>query len=811
MRYLLPLALAGALLGTTPSAADYLSPEQAGFADCMLIYETPERPAESLMPYVATAGADGQWLFDSFLFLRFGGGPSGAMYYNGPTNMADWEYALDQWFAPGRDLAALQEAVAQASAALGPPPSPRTVVLSLHYPSTGMHDFGDVDGDERSEDLANPDDCRKAIAWHVDEAIRRFSEADLPDLRLWGFYWMNEDIAGEDQGLARMAAEIVHGRGYRMLWIPYYRAAGFRQWRELGFDAGILQPNYAFLEQHDGRIRNDRILETAALARDAGMGVEIEAGSVATDPRAREMFLDYLAFGADGVAGYQRGAKAYYQGTDLFRQLRDSPDPDARSAYGQIARFLGGRPVPRPGALTDLVLDASPLTDGRSYSPLDPQAPTVQLAAEGAVLRFREPRRVEEVEVSLVRGSERRVGRAVVEATTTASEDWVPAGWTSVSLSPRTADTAWTQVAALPVGLSEVTALRVRMLTPDGGVPPIADEISLVSRISPGQESRSEGHLAAGCRYTVEPAFAQAYPDAGGMLTDGVVGEHGWSEGKSVGWFGTGATIVLDLGPDRAVDEVVVRCDGGGSAGVEIPDSVTAELYAGAEAPSLRGSGTGAPPPEPAAVACAGSPDVTVDWQDEGPEGRRNATGAIRLRLPAGAVTARWVMLRLTCRGWLMVSEVEASSGGANVARGVSYTATPLPTPRQGLRYADDGLILTDGVVAEGFVPPRLVGWTGQQATVTLDLGASREIREVRVHTLGGGSAGIFAPRAAEVDVSADGTDWRAAGRATLADPGGDVCVALTLMARFETEGRYVRVRVEPSTGWLMLSEIEVH
>ena len=241
------------LLAVAASAAGYLTPEEAGFADCMLIYNQPERSTEHLMPYVARLDADGtpvEWLFDSFLFLFYGGAPSGASYYNGPTNLGDWLHSLDTWFEAGRDLDALAEAVERAAAVLGPPPKPIQVMFSIHYPSAAQTDFGDPAGEGRNLDLSEPADRERLVSWYIDETTRRFRAANHADLELWGFYWMNEDVGPGDDVIVRAAADQLHDRGLRFLWIPYYRAPGYSRWRDLGFDVAILQPNYAFLEQH---------------------------------------------------------------------------------------------------------------------------------------------------------------------------------------------------------------------------------------------------------------------------------------------------------------------------------------------------------------------------------------------------------------------------------------------------------------------------------------------------------------------------------------------------------------------------------
>ncbi|HJN17738.1 MAG TPA: DUF4855 domain-containing protein, partial [Armatimonadota bacterium] len=262
-----------------PSLAEYPTPEQAGFHHCMLIYDAATRDAAGMMPFVthlSKRDRPTEWLFDAFLFCAQGSGPSTeASYMNGPTNQADWQAMLEPWFSPEHGFPALQAAVDQAETRLGPIPKPLQIIITIPYPSISQTDFGDVDGDGVSEDLTDADDFTEAISWYLDLATRRFDEADLPDLELWGFYWTWEGIAGADGANALLTSEIVHERGRRLLWIPWYRASGWESWRDFGFDVAIMQPNYAFLTYHRDAIRNDRLVDNAEAARAHGLGVEM--------------------------------------------------------------------------------------------------------------------------------------------------------------------------------------------------------------------------------------------------------------------------------------------------------------------------------------------------------------------------------------------------------------------------------------------------------------------------------------------------------------------------------------------------------
>lgn len=806
------------LLAVAASAAGYLTPEEAGFADCMLIYNQPERSTEHLMPYVARLDADGtpvEWLFDSFLFLFYGGAPSGASYYNGPTNLGDWLHSLDTWFEAGRDLDALAEAVERAAAVLGPPPKPIQVMFSIHYPSAAQTDFGDPAGEGRNLNLSEPADRERLVSWYIDETTRRFRAANHADLELWGFYWMNEDVGHGDDVIVRAAADQLHDRGLRFLWIPYYRAPGYSRWRDLGFDVAILQPNYAFLEQHGGRIRSDRLIETAALASSLGMGVEIEAGSILADPRARAIFRDYLAFGGGELCGYGDGVKAYYQGGEYFRELRLSDDPDAGRLYDEIADFIHGRGVALPGALrgsarildpTGRAIAAPELVDGLLATHLHPDRSTRAVSGDlGAIeLELPTPRALAELEVSLAIDS-MEGWSGILETEVREEATWRAAGWRRVALPPQPSTDTGRSRRTLPVPAASPAAEAIRLRFRGPAADLWVDEVMAVG-LAPEATALAD-HLARGAGYTVSPDAPRAYPDDG-RLTDGEVSTEGFSQGRSVGWHGVPAVVCLDLEASHRVDEIIIHCDGGGYASVHYPRAVCAELTVEPPARPHLGMGHGEAPVRPVAAVFATATDVQVDRAVEVAPGVQDSQG--RFALADLDEEARYVTLRFEPEAWLMVSEVEVLSGGENVALRKPYRCWPRPNASHEERYADDGVLLTDGTLATTFEPPKVVGWSAGAPEVTLDLASPTAVTEVTVHVLGGGLYGIVAPSAVEVSLSEDGETWSAPTTTECADPGGERAVHIATWVPCAGTARFVRVRLTSRGGWIMVSEIEV-
>ena len=82
--------------------------------DIMLIHEGQGVKPEEFRPYVAYIDERGEpkdWFYDAFLFLMFGGAPSGATYIDGATTRADWEHFLNVTFARDRCLDALDQEI----------------------------------------------------------------------------------------------------------------------------------------------------------------------------------------------------------------------------------------------------------------------------------------------------------------------------------------------------------------------------------------------------------------------------------------------------------------------------------------------------------------------------------------------------------------------------------------------------------------------------------------------------------------------------------------------------------------------------
>lgn len=318
---------------------------------------------DRFIPYVGYVGPDGQvtdFMFDSFLFLPVSPNAAGRRYdYAGPqSNMADWVAYLDQIFADGYQLQALNEAVREVKATLGDDSYQPPVHIAVPYPSPLQTKFGDLDGDGIAESFAEssyPDEPIRAyenrvaaIAWYMDEVIRRWSEAGLDQLRLAGFYWHSETVRYADSQFEEAVISefnrLAHERGMLTEWIPYFNAEGLRDWASYGFDVAVHQPNYVF----NTSVPESRLEAAADFSQKYGMGVEMELSwQVLQLPAYQTRYYDYLDHGV--TDGYMTGAfHPWYQEVKLLYDAAYSSNPMARDVYEKTYQFIKGTYQPRP-------------------------------------------------------------------------------------------------------------------------------------------------------------------------------------------------------------------------------------------------------------------------------------------------------------------------------------------------------------------------------------------------------------------------------------------------------------------------------
>lgn len=298
---------------------------------------------EQFTPFVAHQFEDGRrdWLFDGFLFLEFATG-KGRTYAMGfaetSARKQEWELLLDRLFEEHRSLSALDQSIESVKQELGEPPFKHQVVLGLPMPHEHQKDWGEFGGEVM--DFTNQKNQLKVLDWYLEELNTRFESQDYKNLELQGYYWVEEDtIYSKD--ITVPLKQRIQQMDKRFYWIPYWKARGHAQWKEMGFDIAYLQPNHFFQDT----IPDQRLEDACLLAGQLEMAMEMEfdkhARFEATNSSHQRMvsYLDY--FERNGVLA--NSAIAYYSGTDGFLKMIQSTHPKDIALMDRLARMITGR------------------------------------------------------------------------------------------------------------------------------------------------------------------------------------------------------------------------------------------------------------------------------------------------------------------------------------------------------------------------------------------------------------------------------------------------------------------------------------
>lgn len=342
-----------------------------GAKDLCLMYHSQDYnySPEELLPYVSYVDSEGvpqDIMFDSMLFLynntRM---PSGGQPYNGSI-MTDWQWTIDDLFADGQNIMALEEVVGQVKETLGLPEDYKyKFAVTLYYPikfddngNVVAHSFGDVDGDGTPETTKTLEERLKIVDWYIDAVENKVAECNFENIELVAYYWWHEAIEKFDtDGLELLngISDKVHNVGKDFIWIPYYCASGYNLWAEHGFDVACMQPNYVF----DEEAAYSKIIDCANLTQLYGMGFEVEIDSPSlTKALFYRKYLEYLGSGA--TLGYMNDTiNMYYQSVSVYYDAATSDSLMARNVYDQTYHYIKGDLQYNPDAITGLNFESS--------------------------------------------------------------------------------------------------------------------------------------------------------------------------------------------------------------------------------------------------------------------------------------------------------------------------------------------------------------------------------------------------------------------------------------------------------------------
>lgn len=249
-------------------------------------------------------------------------------------------YIVNEEFAQGMNIDALDAAVGEAKKALGNTDYKANVFMTLLYPQSSVTEFGVVDG--KNLDFSNLEDRKAALKWMVDESLSQFETRNYQNIRAAGFYWFYEDMSFKDHNreLVGYISDYVRSRGCKTCWCPYFGALGHDVWKEIGFDIAAHQANF-FPEHHKdwpNRGTEERLPMVAEITKKTGIGVGMEMSD--SKHESAHVFKQYMAAGAS--YGFMHYPHIYYigRGPKTIREIYNSEDPYVRSVYGELHKFI---------------------------------------------------------------------------------------------------------------------------------------------------------------------------------------------------------------------------------------------------------------------------------------------------------------------------------------------------------------------------------------------------------------------------------------------------------------------------------------
>ncbi len=342
---------------TSPSGYLTANEEASGKINNMQLVYTGAYGSEGtwtqsdFLPMIAQENASGTptgWLYDATLI-----GPYQSQLQTSTTGWSGW---LNDLFAPNIELSAMNQAVGTLKQRLNDPSFEEKVVITIPGLTANPSDFGTVDASGQSLDL-NPADVGpqvaavnkvRAINWYIQQVESDWRQADFKNLQLTGFYWGPESLNVSDPydpQIVRATSDLVHHAGGLFYWIPFYGATGINDWRSLGFDAVMVQPNVSF---NWGINAAARLQSVAQMDQWYHMGIEIEAHWDVTSTNtnlaqvAQNKYFDYFTGGY--VYGYEGSAlKSYYLNSKTLVDAYQNPNPFYHQVYDNTVQFVNGK------------------------------------------------------------------------------------------------------------------------------------------------------------------------------------------------------------------------------------------------------------------------------------------------------------------------------------------------------------------------------------------------------------------------------------------------------------------------------------
>lgn len=318
-----------------------------------------DNTAEELLPYIAYLKSDGSYtdtMFDSLAFVPCHTDyPSGGRLVKTDGKqgavMSDWKLYLENTFAKDINVDALNNVVGEVYNKIDKK-GKFTVYFTLPFPTVLEGAFGDFDDDGTEENCSTLEQRLSILKWYISLTYETFIKGNYSNLSFGGFYWYREEInfseTDHEDELVSKTADYLMMRGFNFIFDPFYLSSGFDQWKKLGFDGAVMQPNLVFRDY----FKPEMLGEFASTIKKYNLGTEIEIA----EPRSFTdidyakyglIYENYLYYG--WLTGYMNALNTYYQGAGpgtIYNFCHSSSTTEKgrylRSLYDKTYKYVKG-------------------------------------------------------------------------------------------------------------------------------------------------------------------------------------------------------------------------------------------------------------------------------------------------------------------------------------------------------------------------------------------------------------------------------------------------------------------------------------
>lgn len=313
---------------------------------------------EGFLPYLAYINSEGRisdTMFDSIALVPGRSSPFGGSFCRegSATNLDGWKFLLDELFAEGINLCALDEAVADLKKVLDMPADYKhRVYIAAPVPKISFEPFGDINGDGIEDKLITTEDLVNAYLWFVDETKRRFDLLGLKNIVIDGWLWNGKALSREyndnEPEFVSACVTALHERGYKCIFAPFFQAGFSEKASEAGFDLTAMSDDVNFNSLLSQNVEGT-VDDLSALCRKYGFGIEIELHDALTSSETAADFAKNLesVLRAAAKNGMMTDTVHLYKLSSVpgavFRSAI-STDNSIREIYDMLYRFIKGVP-----------------------------------------------------------------------------------------------------------------------------------------------------------------------------------------------------------------------------------------------------------------------------------------------------------------------------------------------------------------------------------------------------------------------------------------------------------------------------------